>query len=293
MRSDAMSFVAIATCRDLPEPDDDEVLLLEALAAAGVAAKMLAWDDEGADWDGAALTVIRSTWNYYLRPGPFLVWALRRGDRLVNSPDVVRWNHHKRYLGDLEASGVPVVPTILVERGGGDVAGLVARVREMGWTDIVVKPAISAASYRTSRLRRPPFDEAVLEASLAHGDTMVQPYVTSVETYGERSLVFIDGELTHGVRKSPRFAGDQEVVSDEATAVADDERALAALALDRARARLGSMPLYARADVVRDAQGAPMVSELELIEPSLFLRQSPAALERFARAIARLCRARA
>jgi hypothetical protein len=287
-----MTSVAIATCKNLPEPDIDEPLLLEALAAEGVTAKMLAWDDEEADWDGAALTVIRSTWNYYLRPGPFLVWALRRGDRLVNPPDVVRWNHHKRYLGDLEASGVPVVPTLLVERGGGDVAGLVARVREKGWTDIVVKPAISAASYRTSRLRGPPFDEAVLEAALTHGDTLVQPYITSVETYGERSLVFIDGELTHGVRKSPRFAGDEEVVSAEATAAADDERALATLALDRALARLGSMPLYARADVVRDAQGAPMVSELELIEPSLFLRQSPAALERFVRAIARICRAR-
>src|SRR5580704_14922917 len=107
-----MSFVAIATCRNIPEPDVDEPLLLVALARAGVPARMLAWDDDGADWDGAALTVIRSTWNYHLRPGPFLAWALRRGDRLVNAASIVRWNHHKRYLRDLESSGVPVVPTL-------------------------------------------------------------------------------------------------------------------------------------------------------------------------------------
>jgi len=100
----------------------------------------------------------------------------------------------------------------------------------------------------------------------------------------ERSLVWIDGELTHAIRKSPRFAGGSESVSDEQP-IAPDERALA----ERVLAPLSGELLYARVDVVRDddAGGAPRLMELELIEPSLFLRQCPRALDRLASAIVR------
>jgi glutathione synthase/RimK-type ligase-like ATP-grasp enzyme len=272
-----MSFVALATCRNIPEPDTDEPILLGALADAGIPARVLAWDDDAVDWDAPRLTVIRSTWNYYLRPGAFLAWALRRGERLVNSPDIVRWNHHKRYLADLEAGGIPVVPTLWVERHGsvGD------RLAETGWTDIVVKPAISAASHRTTRLSGPPFDDAVLADLFDAGDGMVQPYVASVDDYGERSIVYIDGAITHATRKSPRFRDDAERVVP--VPIADDERALALRVLSRVQGR----PLYGRVDLVRDAAGQPMLGELELIEPSLFVGQDERALARLVAAIGR------
>ena len=275
-----MTFVALATCQNIPEPDVDEPLLVAALEARGVPAKVLAWDDDTVDWDAPKLTVIRSTWNYYRRPGPFLAWALRRGERLVNAPALVRWNHHKRYLADLEASGLPIVPTLWLDRGS--LARIEELVAERGWSDIVVKPAVSAGSYRTSRLEGPPWDAQVFGDLVAAGDAMVQPYVKSVDGYGERSVVCIDGELTHAIRKSPRFVGDAEAVS-AAVPIAEDERALAAAVL----ARAGGSPLYARVDIVRDEEGRAMLSELELIEPSLFLKQSPAALERLAAGIAR------
>lgn len=277
-----MTFVALATCRNIPEPDNDEPVLKAALEAAGVPAKVLAWDDEAVDWDAPKLTVIRSTWNYYLRPSAFLAWVLRRGRKLLNAPEIVQWNHHKRYLADLEASGVPVVPTLWIMQG----ASWRERLAETAWTDVVVKPAVSAGSYRTSRLTGPPFDEAVVTAAVAASDTMVQPYVASVDSYGERSLVCIDGEVTHAIRKNPRFHGESENVSAAVT-IADDERELAS----RALAKVVGAPLYARVDMVRDAAGKPMLSELELIEPSLFLQQSPAAARRFAASIARHFRA--
>lgn len=272
-----MTFVAIATCLQIPEPDDDEALLMAALAEAKVPARVLAWDDETVDWDAPRLTVIRSTWNYYLRPGAFLAWAWRRGARLVNAPDIVQRNHHKSYLRDLEATGVPVVPTLWIARG----APVGEALRETGWTDIVVKPAVSAGSYKTRRLSGRPFDEALLSELVAAGDTMVQPYIASVDTYGERSLICIDGEVTHAIRKNPRFHGGFERVTS--VEIADDERALARRILER----VNGSPLYARVDLVRDDGGRPMLGELELIEPSLFLRQSPAALARFVTAIAR------
>jgi hypothetical protein len=114
---------------------------------------------------------------------------------------------------------------------------------------------------------------------------MVQGYVKDVEVGGERAVVFIDGELTHAVRKSPRLADQEESVS-EALPVAPDERDLAEMALRPFRERL----LYARVDMVRDDSGVPMIMELELIEPSLFLAQHPPALARLADAIAKAAR---
>ena len=283
-----MSFVALSTCREIPEPDPDESLLVEALERAGVPVRVLPWDDESVDWTAPRLTVMRSTWNYYLRPDAFLRWASAQGDRLMNPPGVVAWNHHKRYLFELEMAGVRTVPGIgLMKRSHIPYSRCFS---SWGWTDVVVKPCVSAGSYETVRLKSPPFDDALLQAIVDTRDTMMQPFVASVETYGERAVVFIDGELTHAVRKSPRFSDGQEVVSDVVPCSPTTQRELAAIVL--AHKAVAGPLLYARVDVMRDAEGRPMLSELELIEPSLFLRQSPPALERFTAAIARHFRAR-
>lgn len=297
-----MSFLALVTCQNIPEPDVDEPLLVEALERAGVPTRLLAWDDSTVDWTAPCLMVIRSTWNYYLDPDAFVAWARRQDNgsaeepsrhhepegRLLNSSSVVAWNHHKRYLRELEAEGLPVVPTLWFERGSS--YEFEALFAERGWSDVVVKPAISAGSYKTARLRGARLETAVAERLVASGDAMAQPYVRSVETYGERSLVWIEGELTHAVRKSPRFTGDREVIS-EVMPIAEDERRLAQAVL--ALGRLVGSPLYARIDIVRDEAGRPMLSEVELIEPSLFLRQSPAALDRLVSCLARRYRATA
>jgi len=110
---------------------------------------------------------------------------------------------------------------------------------------------------------------------------LVQRYAAAVETSGERALVWIDGALTHSVRKSPRFTGQEESVSG-ALEPAPDERALA----ERVLARFEGELLYGRVDVVRDEGGGLQVMELELLEPSLFLVQHPPALARFADALA-------
>jgi hypothetical protein len=269
----------IATCTKLPEPDEDEAPLLAALAARGVAARMASWDDPAEDWDAPVPTVIRSTWNYIHRPGDYLAWVERAAAAapLWNPPDIVRENSHKSYLGTIAARGQPVVPTRFYRRG--ERAELAA---DLG--DVVVKPTVSAGSFGTRRFL--PGDvagaQAHLDALLATRDAMVQAYVPSVEGYGERACVFIDGELTHAVRKTPRFSGEHEAVG-EALPLAPDEREVAQAVLAPYADRL----LYGRVDLARDAAGRPMVMELELIEPSLYLVQHPAALARLADALAR------
>lgn len=286
----------IATCRPLPEPDVDEGLLLDALRARGVAARMAAWNDPGERWESGPPTLIRSTWDYFRDLDRFVAWTHRAesGAPLWNGGDVVRWNAHKRYLAELSRAGHLVVPTEFVPHGGRvDLGELAAR---RGWRDVVVKPAVSAGSFATRRFAldmTQNFAEArtFLHALTAERDVLVQRYVDSVDDHGERSLVWIDGEFTHSIRKTPRFSGEDERVS-EALPIAPDARAAAADVLASARALCGRVGrpadlLYARVDLARDVDGRPLVMELELIEPSLFLLQCPAALERLADATAR------
>lgn len=263
----------IATCLALPEPDDDEPVLAAALAAAGIAAALVGWDDPAADWDAPIPTVLRSTWNYPLAPDGFLAWLDRAAAAgpVINPPDIVRGNLHKRYLLDLAARGVPVVPTTLVERGQScELAALAA-------PSIVIKPEVGAASLATRRFSpADPAAQAHLAAITACGAALVQPYLPSVDDHGERAVVWIDGELSHAMRKSPRFSGDIERVTGPFP-IGGDERAVAEAALAPVADRI----LYGRVDLARDASGQPVVLELELIEPSLYFLQCPAAVDRF------------
>lgn len=271
----------VATCRALPEPDPDAAPLAEALAAADFDATWLAWDDPAADWDAPIPTLLRSTWNYSLHPGAFLAWLARAAAAapLVNPLAVCRANVRKRYLLELAARGVPIVPTTLVERGATlDLAALAAPAAPR----IVIKPEVGAGSLDAAVFS--PSDPAAarhLAALTARGAALVQPYVRSVDDYGERSLVWIDDALSHAVRKTPRFAGDVERVTGPFD-IADDERAIAHAAL----APYSGL-LYARVDLARDDAGRPMVMELELVEPSLFFAHRPGSAARFVAALAR------
>lgn len=279
-----MNRLRVATCKTLPEPDPDEAPLAAALAAAGIDARMCAWDDDAEDWGAAIPTILRSTWNYSLARDTFLAWCDRVAATapMLNPPAIAHANSHKRYLLELAARGVPTVPTTLVPRGGalGDAAA--------GAERIVVKPAIGAGS-----LGARVFAAAERDAAAAHvaewsarGDVLVQPYLTSVEDYGERSLVWIDGAVTHAIRKEPRWSGGVEQVTGPHP-IAVDERAVAEAAL----APWAETILYGRVDMARDAYGNPCVMELEMIEPSLFFAKNPGSADRFVDGLSRRLRA--
>jgi len=271
--------VALARCAILPESDPDEALLLCALREGGATADALGWDDPAADFSQAKATILRATWNYPDRPDDFIVWCERVAavSRLWNPLPAVKWNLHKRYLLELEQAGIPVVPTRHVSRG--DPVALSDILGERGWSDVVIKPAISCASRKTIRANRSDLSrgEAHLDALVAEGDALVQPYQPSVDGDGERSIIWIDGELTHAVRKSPRLSDGHESVTG-ALPIRPAEAELARRAVAAAPQPL----LYARVDMAADEHGRPRIMELELIEPSLFLAQSPAGQARIA-----------
>lgn len=262
--------IALATCLDIPEPDVDEPLMLDAFAKAGAEAKLLAWDDPNARFADYDLVILRSTWNYFEHLDAFLAWAGRTA-RLRNAPNVVRWNAVKTYLRELEARGIDIVPTQLVAKGEK------AQLADVPWRDVVVKPLVSAGSFCTERFAHDdPRGQTFLDDLSRERDVMIQKWMPAVNDYGERSLVWIDGEITHAIRKSPRFAGGAESVSGEVPITAE-ERAFAERVIAAAQAK---ELLYGRVDVIRDDETLRLM-ELELVEPSLFFKQCPRSLDRF------------
>lgn len=270
-----MKKVGLVTCLEIPEPDPDEEIQLQSVRDAGADAQLIAWDDSTVDWSSFDVIVLRSCWDYPWREQEFRNWLqiADRATRVVNPVEVISWNLHKGYLLDLQQAGVPVVPTRLLEAGSGE-ESLEKILVEQGWDRYVIKPAISAGSWLTAL-----FQEGDLLAAkrfvaeqVQHRDFLVQPYIESVESAGERANVYLDGNFSHCVIKSPRFTGDDEQVGEAQEVLPEDilvgEQAL--------RCSPGPV-LYGRVDTVRDVDGKSMVAELELIEPTLFLQQHPPA----------------
>lgn len=271
----------------------DEAPLVDALRGRGLDARPTVWDDPDVDWSGAAVTVIRTAWDYTDRRDDFLAWVERVATvtDLWNPPAVVRWNTHKSYLRDLERRGVPVVPTIWLEAGTPvDVPALLA---EHGWQGAVMKPAVSAGARDTIRVTDPRDGQVHADLLLADRDAMVQPYLRHVEDEGELSLLYVERQLTHAVRKVPA-SGDfrvQEEFGGRFVRVepADDELAVADAVLDAVAHDL----LYARVDLIRSDDDRPLLVELEAVEPSLYFTHAPDAAERLADAIEARVRASA
>ena len=269
--------VALATCRGLPDLFEDDAALPAALAAVGVDAQPAVWDDPAVDWAAFDLVVVRSTWDYVPRREEFVAWA-RSVPRLANPADVVAWNTDKRYLRDLAAAGVPVVPTQWVEPG---------EPYDPPAGEHVVKPAVSASAADTARYAAGQDSRAHVARMQAAGRTaMVQPYLTAIEEAGETSVLHVGGRYSHAARKAPVLVPDLDDPDDvEITA---REPSVAELAL--AQAALAAVPggplLFSRTDLVPGPDGEPLLLELELTEPCLFLATAPAAAERLAEAVA-------
>ncbi len=280
--------VAYISCMELPEPDIDQEPLVGALSAAGHETLVAAWDDPSVDWAGFDVAVVRATWNYIDDVEAFRAWIDRVDGltTLLNPAETMKWNLHKGYLRELESGGVPIVPTAFFDKG--ETADVIGVCSERGWSRIVIKPSVGAGSYGTRafdlnegeghRAQRY-FDEMIEQR-----DMMVQVFMESVNTVGETALIVIDGELTHAIEKRPRFDDqDESVLLREV--VTDEMREIA----DRVMGVAGKEALYGRVDVMPDAEGALVLSELELLEPSLFFPYFPSAMDVFVRGLERRC----
>ena len=267
----------------------DDELAYDPLRALGWEVEPVPWRRPGVAWTDYDAVVIRSTYDYMTAPEAFLA-ALgeieRSGTPLLNDLATVRWNVRKTYLRDLAARGVPVVPTVWRDRlRPGELGELLAAA---GAAEVVVKPVVGANAEGAFRLDARAAAERAgeIEAWYADRALMAQPFVPAVVDEGEFSLFYFNGEHSHTILKTPRPADFrvQEEHGGRIRPVRADAPLLAAGAA--ALRAIGGAPLYARADFVRANGGDGFwLMELELIEPSLYLRMDEGAPQRFARAI--------
>ncbi len=285
--------VAFVTYEKNPEITDDDSLAANALAQSGIGAVGIPWDRAGVAWSRFDAVVLRSCWDYFHHPARFLSWIASLNDQgvtLLNDHATVRWNADKTYLADLSAAGVSTVPTVYADRHS---KTLIRRVlSEQGWQRAVIKPTISGTSLHTwvcdpigkeSALSE---DQEKLDALVAERNMMLQEYLPEIETQGELSLIYFEGEYSHAVRKVPR-AGDFRVQNDfGGTSSAVTPKETTRLQAEEIVRASGRDAVYARVDGVERGD-AFLLMELEMIEPHLFLAADPTAAGRFALAIAR------
>jgi hypothetical protein len=301
----ALPHIALVSTFDALALDEDMPPLAAALVRLGAQVSTPCWDDAAVDWSSFDLAVLRSTWNYVERIDEFRGWARRcaQQTRLFNPPEVVDWNTDKHYLVHLHRAGVPVVPSRFVEPGDDPLLVLqhfqsgsgdsLSAGRAVPFDEFVIKPSIGAGSRDTARYRCADTARALEHLARLVGDerrgALLQPYLASVDEVGETALIYFGGVASHAIRKGPLLQLESALVAglfapEEITArqPGADEHALAAAAH---AAIPFAAPLYARIDMIRDDRGDPVILELEMTEPSVFLLHAPGSADRFARAV--------
>ena len=284
-----MRHILLATCAAFADGDVDDQLLIEPLAASNIDASFAVWNDPSVDWSQAT-TVLRSTWDYTLRRAEFLGW-IAAVPALHNPAEIAAWNSDKVYLRELARAGVPITPTTVVRPG--------SALELPADHEFVVKPSVGAGSRGAGRFLPSARGEAATHAARLHdaGRTvLIQPYLADVDDAGETALMYFDGAFSHAIRKGPMLTGDTAHDISETSGlfleenITPREPSAAELAVgNQAIAflvdRFGEAPLYARVDLLPCADG-PVVIELELVEPSLFLSYADGAADRFAACVA-------
>lgn len=269
-----MTEVRVGLAVTGPTWDDGDPLVV-GLRGLGLDAVQVAWDDPRSDWASFDCVLVRSPTSYQERHGEFLAWADRAASstELWNPVELLRWNIHRKYLLDLEARGVPVLPTVVLKS---DSAATIAEVCSgRGWERVVLKPATSAGGLGVVVVDGGSTDgQDQLVMRLRFGDVVVQPYVDTIHSEGELRVGMILGEPVAAVRRLP-VADDFGVQAHrmgpvEQLTPSEDAAAVAQAALRT----LGRRTLHARVDLLL-VDGEWRVVELQLIEPDRMLRDMP------------------
>ena len=278
--------VALLSIEDLSDFVADDELVVEPLLRLGHVAEFVPWR-AAVEWQKYDGVVIRTTWDYQNHLAAFLsvLQEIETETRLANSLEIVKWNADKKnYLQDIERRGGEIVPTIwgyskIVTRQ------IEAWFEQLQADEIVIKPTIGANAQYTFRLKRGAVDVEELSEVFEKRSYMVQPFMRGIVEEGEFSLFYFNGEYSHTILKTPK-SGDFRVQEEHGGIIRATKPPADLLATgQKIMQYISPMPLYARVDFVRTDQGEFPVVELELIEPSMYLREAAHAPQMFAEAI--------
>ena len=292
-----MTDVTLVTCRAYYEPDKitpyiqnillEQELLKSSLEAQGLKVNVTFWDNPSYEWQKTKSVLFRTVWDYFERFDEFWEWLeqVKTKTRLINSYELIKWNIDKHYLRDLKNNGIQVVPTYFADRGKN--IGLKEIANLNAWKHIVIKPAISASAFNTYKITNDEIEqkEQLFHELLQTHDMLVQPFFPTISELGEASLMVFGGEFTHAILKKAK-AGDFRVQDDFGGTVHDYNPTQEEIKFaEKVFQSCTSLPIYGRVDIVWDSNKHIYLSELEIIEPELWIRNRPESANKIAEAV--------
>lgn len=292
-----MSKITVLTCKkylhpDLSKPYEANIqleydLLKKALESKGVTVERINWDDPDYDFSSTDAVVFRTIWDYFERFDEFWPWLLKVKEQtiVINPLPLIEWNIDKHYLKDLSEKGIDIVPTHFVNKNSKQTLQEVCALHS--WKKVVIKPAISGAAFHTYKIfeNELPKNEQLFKKLVGERDMLVQPFIETITTLGEASLMVFNGTYTYSILKKAK-AGDFRVQDDFGGTVHAYEATTAEIIFaEKVFSVCTPVPAYGRVDIVWDAKGNILLSELEIVEPELWVRNHPPAAESFAKGI--------
>ncbi|OYU67204.1 MAG: hypothetical protein CFE22_05925 [Cytophagaceae bacterium BCCC1] len=275
-----MPKIAIATYDKLPDLTFNDQLLIPIFRENGYTVSPEIWDNSEVDWSSFDIVLIRSTWDYYLKPVEFKNWItqfINSKTRLINSAEMVLKNSHKFYLKELANKGVSIIPTIFSSEK-------IELEKLKMWEKIVIKPAVSAGSHETEIFEVNMLTQEVLDNKTRTGDWLVQPFLEEIKDAGEISMLFFGGNFSHAIQKVPK-SGDFRVQKQFGAQYLKFEPSTMLLSIAKNIVEIaGKESVYARIDGVITQNGF-LLMEVEMIEPDLFFEHTLDGPNRFVEAV--------
>ena len=292
-----MTDVTLVTCRAYYEPDKitpyiqnillEQELLKSSLEAQGLKVNVTFWDNPSYEWQKTKSVLFRTVWDYFERFDEFWEWLeqVKTKTKLINSYELIKWNIDKHYLKDLKNNDIQVVPTYFADRGNNISLKEIANLND--WKHIVIKPAISASAFNTYKITNDEIEqkEQLFHELLQTHDMLVQPFFPTISELGEASLMVFGGKFTHAILKKAK-AGDFRVQDDFGGTVHDYNPTQEEIKFaEKVFQSCISLPIYGRVDIVWDSNKHIYLSELEIIEPELWIRNRPESANKIAEAV--------
>ena len=292
-----MTDITLLTCRAYYKPDNitpyiqnillEQELLKSAFEAQGLKVDITYWDNPSYEWQETKSVLFRTVWDYFERFDEFWEWLeqVKTKTRLINSYELIKWNIDKHYLRDLKNNGIQVVPTYFADRGNNISLQEIANLND--WKHIVIKPAISASAFNTYKITNDEIEqkEQLFHELLQTHDMLVQPFFPTISELGEASLMVFGGKFTHAILKKAK-AGDFRVQDDFGGTVHDYNPTQEEIKFaEKVFQSCTSLPIYGRVDIVWDSNKHIYLSELEIIEPELWIRNRPESANKIAEAV--------
>ena len=292
-----MTDITLLTCRAYYKPDNitpyiqnillEQELLKSAFEAKGLKVDITYWDNPSYEWQQTKSVLFRTVWDYFERFDEFWEWLeqVKTKTRLINSYELIKWNIDKHYLRDLKNNDIQVVPTYFVDKGNSISLKEIAYLKD--WKHIVIKPAISASAFNTYKITNNEIEqkEQLFHELLQTHDMLVQPFFQTISELGEASLMVFGGKFTHAILKKAK-TGDFRVQDDFGGTVHDYKPTEEEIKFaEKVFQSCISMPIYGRVDIVWDSNKHIYLSELEIIEPELWIRNRPESAKKIADAV--------